>query len=89
MLRPRIPLEDLPLLQELAKTLSVAEMADKWDVGTQAITNFLKRHGKPANRIKLEYRIQFIKDHPDWTAYDFAAEFNIATSSVWRIKSEH
>lgn len=86
MMNTPIPIEDLYLVQELAKTLTVIEIAEKWESNKHIVSAFLKRHGKSASQIKLDYRIEFIKSHTHWGVYDFALEFDISPQSVWRIQ---
>ena len=83
-----IPLEDLPWLQELAKTHSVLEMAEKWGVHRSTITNFLMRHGKGAAQIKKEYRMDFIRNYQPKDArsvYVYAEKFNVTVNRAYEL----
>ena len=54
-----IPVEDLHLITALVGSgMSVAEIAEKWEVGPRAIWEYVKRHlGKSPQKIKEEVRI--------------------------------
>ena len=83
-----IPLSDLPLLQELAKTHSVLEMAEMWGAHRSTITGFLTRHGKGAAQIKREYRLDFIRNyHPKdaRSVYVYADKFNVTVNRAYEL----
>jgi predicted DNA-binding protein YlxM (UPF0122 family) len=43
---------DLHLVVDLLETMQLSEVAEKWEVGTRAITNFLKKNGTSISKIR-------------------------------------
>ena len=79
---PNIPKEDLHWMVELAKTLTMQEIAAKWDVGAGPMGRFLKRHGYTAGKIKIKHRIDFILSNPTMTIKEIAAGIGCQKSVI-------
>lgn len=56
---------DEPLIAELAETMSVAQIADKWEVSYQQMYNFLYRRGIKAQKFTVSGRKTNRKRHTE------------------------
>ena len=82
---PNIPKGDLLLIVELAKTLSVHEIAKKWEVGARSIGRYLERHGYTIEGIKRKHRLDFISSNPAMTTEELATGAGCKESEALRL----
>jgi len=83
---PNIPKCDLNHIVELAKTLSLKEIGDKWEVSKKGVLKFLGRHGYKASDIKYKHRIGFVTANPDMTINQVAAGAGCSRHSIINAK---
>ena len=83
---PNIPLEDIPLICALLETMSVKDVAEKWEVYSDSLSHFLRRHNLNTHRIRHEFRVKFIKANPTVDDYELAEVFNCAKETARALK---
>lgn len=80
-----IPDEDAPLIDELLKTLTIPEIAVKWEVDAKTVKLFMKRHNISSARAKKRYRIEYINSNPRESIDEIAKHLNCRVSLVENI----
>ena len=83
---PKIPKEDLHLIVELAETLTLREIAKKWEVAHESMGNYLKRHGYKLSDIKNKYRIAFVLANPKMKIKELAEGMGCSNNVVAEAK---
>jgi len=54
----RIPDEDLHLVTELLETLTIIQVAKKWEASAHTVCKFLKRNGTSVYEIRFKYKVR-------------------------------
>jgi len=83
---PKIPREDLHLIVELAETLTIREIAKKWEVAHESMGKYLKRHGHKLSDIKNKYRIAFVLANPKMKIKELAVGMGCSKNVVAEAK---
>ena len=81
-----IPIEDIPLITELVKTMSLTEVAEKWEVYSDSLSRFIRRHKLSVHEIRRDFRVKFIKDNPGVDNYELGQIFNCAEYTARELK---
>ena len=85
---PNIPRSDIPLIKALLETMQLKEVAEKWEVGHDSLSHFLKRHGLTVHGIRKEFRVKFIKANPNMKTRELANVFNCVVPTARNVINE-
>lgn len=64
--------EDIHLITKLLETLTINDIAEKWDVKFHDVALFMRRNNLSSVRIRREKRIHDIMRHPGKTAFELS-----------------
>lgn len=82
----KIPCEDLPNIAELLETLTIDEIAEKWDVTVNEMFNFMKANNLSAIDIKFDYRVKAIKENSMMNNFELSILIGCSESTVRNTK---
>ncbi len=79
---------DIRNIKELLVCLSVAEIAEKWEMSVMQFRHSLRSKGVSVNQVRAEYRVKYVKDHIEQTTTAIAKQLNCSHAIVRAIKVE-
>lgn len=80
---PKIPAEDLHLITELLKTLSIVEVAEKWEVSIGEIRYFLRANDISLPILRKSFRMGVLSALSGRVnVYDLMEDLNMCQSSL-------
>lgn len=79
---------DIKNIKELLTCLSVAEIADKWEMSVVQFRHSLRSKGISVNKVRAEYRVKYVKEHVEQTTTSIANELGCSHAVVRDIKTE-